>query len=1218
MIDLIGTFGALSRILGGGCDDNNHHESKRVKSPTRSSRFSDKPIITSHPRLSSRPILRYDESRDDDTIIARKKSLLDIMVSGSEESNERDSAMGGSNELLLEDETPLAIMERGRNNNNIHHHHHSASNSSDDSASYESIGTIANVRKRGLEQVGKYLPTLITQQHHNTSNNYSSNNKRNEQVHELPKLLEMVKGYKFKASCPMCSGRLRYAYISSANNLVLIDKGKESSNDKLRNLMPPFCNRCQAHLLFDHDQTKKLMITNVERWLACNMNDESRGKILFISSTPTNNNDASDGISPRVLIELTPRLSSRGGVSFTFNEVDVEERHIFSVESSLSETVEVLSPQNKGSAAQYYTNRDQVSRDHNNERATMDDDNDIQLVNTESEEREILQRYSLTRAVATKSISKHLKKGYELTTDLCDRCQMPMMQLGDRAIYCIVCPVIDKEAKRNARRKRKIIQNNHQSLPTTHYVPTLSSDSQTTEESRPKLVLKSSQKESSDLQQQFKGNSMYRLTALEEGMGFIWSPRNQDVVNLAVSSCMSMDDNESTAHKMSDDAPLVYHSQLIAEQGSSGQVQHRQLLDQPSYSASYPDNLSNQYSVGVECTYSVHQMYLSQHPSMDGVTRTNSTSPSNIMQQASSISETRCPRNLPSGEMIWHPEDQVQSDQYTNAEYNKDTTLKDPMQTSHTANDFFIPKESFEPQTVVAASSEYNNLNNLAGPELFIGDEQVSFPESAVENNEDGISRRVIEHESISKPIEKKSIATRIASLSSSMKAFAEETRGDESTQRTTRDDVSDLGCAHQKSFDGPLLTPDMIICPVHADEEARDANIQHASSFTVPKEQPCERERRQTVRVFGMVVAQSPRAQKQKGDTLPPLFPSPKASTQRQEAEKEQNLAGDVQLGDRELAVMPQESVVIKEEKVSLLFPPPQDALPMASISNRDIVSPSLQGGDTGMNIEKSLEVEKQQPILFEPSQKAVDPPGKRLSKRREGNPIDPPAFAGTPKRGNIAKPKRKQKGYHSSVDKPAHKPIDAFGSNKPRSTENRSSQKEPKSKLNSISSYTKEEESLMLTIPTWVDDEMNSPLKTSRSLGDCSVQKLIQQIDDLEADFGSIVALMPGSSATTLNTIKSEEKNHRRKAKVNGPKILEISDAETASQAKLDNDASDDSVLDNLTQQIRKVHLQIEQMESSADLDCDEILGTASQEEMLELINRLNNAAQSLKTFD
>ena len=51
------------------------------------------------------------------------------------------------------------------------------------------------------------------------------------------------------------------------------------------------------------------------------MNDESRGKILFISSTPTNK-DASNQTSPRVLIELTPRLSSRGEVSFTFNEVD--------------------------------------------------------------------------------------------------------------------------------------------------------------------------------------------------------------------------------------------------------------------------------------------------------------------------------------------------------------------------------------------------------------------------------------------------------------------------------------------------------------------------------------------------------------------------------------------------------------------------------------------------------------------------------------------------------------------------------------------------------------------------------------------------------------------------------------------------------------------------------------------------------------------------------
>jgi hypothetical protein len=410
-----------------------------------------------------------------------------------------------------------------------------------------------------------------------------------------------------------------------------------------------------------------------------------------------------------------------------------------------------------------------------------------------------------------------------------------------------------------------------------------------------------------------------------------------------------------------------------------------------------------------------------------------------------------------------------------------------------------------------------------------------------------------------------------------------------------------------------------MINCPVHADREARDTNIQHAPSFTVPNDQQCERERRKTVRVFGMVVAQSPRAQKQKGDTLPPLFPSPKASLQRQGTDKEQNLVGVVQRGDRELAVMPQESVDIKEEKVSLLFPPPQDSLPMTSISNRDIASPSLRGGDIGMSIGESLEVGKQKQI-FEPSQKSVDPPGKRLSKRREGNPIDPPAFAGTPKRGNIVKPKRKQKGYHSIVDKPAHKqrpePIDAFGSNK-----NRSSQ--TKSKFNSISSSTKEDDSLILTIPTWVDDEINSPLKTSRSFGDSSVEKLIQQIDDLEADFGSIVALMPGSSATTLNTTKSpistqsEEQIHRRKTEVNGSRILEISDAETASQAKLDNDASDDSVFDNITQKIRKVHLQIEQMDSSDDLDCDEILGTASQEEMLELINRLNNAAQSLKTF-
>ena len=51
--------------------------------------------------------------------------------------------------------------------------------------------------------------------------------------------------------------------------------------------MPPYCNKCHAHLLFDQNETKNRMIENVERWLEINLDEETKGKIIFICASPT-------------------------------------------------------------------------------------------------------------------------------------------------------------------------------------------------------------------------------------------------------------------------------------------------------------------------------------------------------------------------------------------------------------------------------------------------------------------------------------------------------------------------------------------------------------------------------------------------------------------------------------------------------------------------------------------------------------------------------------------------------------------------------------------------------------------------------------------------------------------------------------------------------------------------------------------------------------------
>jgi hypothetical protein len=193
-----------------------------------------------------------------------------------------------------------------------------------------------------------------------------------------------------------------------------------------------------------------------------------------------------------------------------------------------------------------------------------------------------------------------------------------------------------------------------------------------------------------------------------------------------------------------------------------------------------------------------------------------------------------------------------------------------------------------------------------------------------------------------------------------------------------------------------------------------------------------------------------------------------------------------------------------------------------------------------------------------------------------------------------------------------------------------------------------------VLLTIPSWVDDEIvNSTLKSAISFGDSSIDKLIQQINDIEADFGTIMASIPGSSESicTLETMESvgdrkpsvynNKNQHGQQKKEESSPIASIEIKKDTNENKLDSfqssgkqnsgesqavssadsydsDVTDDIVLENLSNKLRSVYDQIEKIESRDDTDEGECIGPAdSHEEMLQLINRLNYAAESLRTF-
>ncbi|KAL7437841.1 hypothetical protein ACHAXH_004586, partial [Discostella pseudostelligera] len=82
----------------------------------------------------------------------------------------------------------------------------------------------------------------------------------------------------------------------------------------------------------------------------------------------------------------------------------------------------------------------------------------IQLIHTESEERKILENYSIKKDIASKELVTQLMLGqHELVQSmLCDRCMMPLIKRNDDAqLICATCPGIHRKATWIANQKRQ-------------------------------------------------------------------------------------------------------------------------------------------------------------------------------------------------------------------------------------------------------------------------------------------------------------------------------------------------------------------------------------------------------------------------------------------------------------------------------------------------------------------------------------------------------------------------------------------------------------------------------------------------------------------------------------------------------------------------------------------------------------------------------------------
>ncbi len=134
----------------------------------------------------------------------------------------------------------------------------------------------------------------------------------------------------------------------------------------------------------------------------------------------------------------------------------------------------------------------------------------------------------------------------------------------------------------------------------------------------------------------------------------------------------------------------------------------------------------------------------------------------------------------------------------------------------------------------------------------------------------------------------------------------------------------------------------------------------------------------------------------------------------------------------------------------------------------------------------------------------------------------------------------------------------------------------------------------------------ENDSPLATAKSWGESSVEKLIKQIDEIEDDFISVVASLPGSKDGTSFSLTS---SHNSLKSANAHSLVEI----TLNNAEsFESNASAVSLITDAVHRMRRIKDCIKQKDSTDEIGGSDEVSFNSRGEMSELLQDLTNAAE------
>ena len=261
-------------------------------------------------------------------------------ISNASSSNNNDPLKLVGSDLLVK-EYPLAVLERRNFNFGGDGDRKSSEHDDDDDRLHGlkkiiyqnderslSEGTIASIRKRGLNQINNLLSSTSfssnksntkdkdTSSQHNiytTQTSSSHNNHLNplEDYDQRAKrqILKKVHGKNIRSPpvCPKCSGNLTYLYMlsskhnhkrnhrtSSPSTVCEIQYGNESTTTKFKNLLPPLCITCRTHLLFENSDCQHLMMENFNEWVDSGNGDDDgscTSESEFVSEREYNFND---------------------------------------------------------------------------------------------------------------------------------------------------------------------------------------------------------------------------------------------------------------------------------------------------------------------------------------------------------------------------------------------------------------------------------------------------------------------------------------------------------------------------------------------------------------------------------------------------------------------------------------------------------------------------------------------------------------------------------------------------------------------------------------------------------------------------------------------------------------------------------------------------------------------------------------------------------------